>query len=309
MNQKKTVILGIGFLSLAIFMIIVIAMISIKKSDAAAVAEKNIEAFVASRNIPVGQKITLDDIEKRSLPKEYVGEQPLAIGDIVEHYASVDIMKSDLIRSEKMGLVALPEPMRSADENASFEEKVADKVMVHDMISLPLNVFKNPDTTLHVGERIDILGISEYGEVKPQFATRYIALSVKVGGFMKDGQAVDKIASVTVDEKTQAATKVMADEILLDMAPPEIGRFLSLYYRSQVLNNDHAHNANNLFQGHIWMVKCNPGISVREESQKQRMMNPVAVARPKVKRPPLPSMASLPPLTLARPKGIVSYEQ
>jgi hypothetical protein len=111
-----------------------------------------------------------------------------------------------------------------------------------------------------------------------------------------------------VDEKTQVATKVFADEILLDMAPQEIGRFLSLYYRSQVLNNDRAHNPNNLYQGHIWMVKCNSVASASEEAVKLKMMNVIAPSRPKTQ---VPLSSALPPLPklISAPKGIVSYEQ
>ncbi|HEX5624154.1 MAG TPA: SAF domain-containing protein [Sulfuricurvum sp.] len=306
MNKKRMVLLSIGVLSLVIFGVIVMVMLYIKNNNEDAPVEKNIAAYVAAKNIQAGQKIALSDVELRSLPESYVGKEALSMAEIVDHYARVSITKSDLIRSEKLTATMVSPQSPIIDENRSGEGNTTQEMMVHDRISLPLNVFKNPDTTLHTGDRIDIVGIAEYGEEKRQFATRYIALHVAVGGFMKDGRKVAEIASVSVDEKTHVATRVFADEILLDMAPQEISRFLSLYYRSQGLNNDHAHNPNNLNQGHIWMVKCNSVLSESEQTAKVKMMHANSTVRPKVQAsrplPPLPKLVSA-------PRGIVSYEQ
>lgn len=309
MNKKRNIILVIGFLSLVIFTMIIMVMMYIKNNDNAIASEKNIPAFVAVKNIAFGQKISLGDIELRSLPKEYVGEDSVSMSDIIDHYARVEIMKNDLIRSNKIGLnMPVPQEIVS-DENRSIDGNITRNTVLHDMISLPLSVFQNPDTTLHSGELIDIVGMFIHGEDKPQFSTRYIALHVTVGGFMKDGQKVSSIASVTVDEKTHATTKVFADEILLDMSPRDIGSFLNLYYKSQELNNDRAHNPNNLYQGHMWMVKCNSAGSTVDEAMKRRMMNIQMGAIKKLKLPVQPSFATLPKLILAPERGIVSYEK
>lgn len=309
MNKKRNIILVIGFLSLVIFTMIIMVMMYIKNNDNAIASEKNIPAFVAVKNIAFGQKISLGDIELRSLPKEYVGEDSVSMSDIIDHYASVEIMKNDLIRSNKIGLnMPVPEEIVS-DVNRSTDGNITRNTVLHDMISLPLSVFQNPDSTLHSGELIDIVGMFVHGQDKPQFSTRYIALHVTVGGFMKDGQKVSSIASVSVDEKTHAATKVFADEILLDMSPRDIGSFLNLYYKSQELNNDRAHNPNNLYQGHMWMVKCNSVGSTVDEAMKRRMMNIQMGAIKKPKLPVQPSFTRLPKLILAPERGIVSYEK
>jgi hypothetical protein len=308
MNKKRTIVLIIGFISLVIFAIIVMAMAYLKNNETIAPQDKKVATYVAIKNIAAGQKITLNDIELRPISEEYAGRQPLAIADIVEHYASVDITANDIVRAEKVSLQSVSPHTVVVDNNQAFDTNMTNKNLVHDRISLPLSVFKNPDSTLHAGERLDIIGMAEYGDVKQQFATRYIALHVTVGGFMKDGQSVNQIASVIVDEKTKAVTKVFADEILLDMAPQEIGRFLSLYYRSQTLNNDRAQNPNNLYQGHIWMVKCNPVVSVGEEGAKQKMMSAIVPSRLKIQGV-LSSALPPPPKFISAPKGIVSYEQ
>lgn len=309
MNKKRNILLVIGFLSLVIFTMIIMVMMYIKNNESAIASEKNIPAFVAVNNIASGQKISLGDIELRSLPKEYVGEDSLSMSDIIDHYAVVNIMKNDLIRSNKIGLnMPVPEEEVS-DANHSIDGNITRNFVLHDMISIPLSAFQNPDTTLHAGELIDIVGMFVYGEDKPEFSTRYIALHVTVGGFMKDGQKINSIASVTVDEKTHVATKVFADEILLDMSPRDIGNFLNLYYKSQGLNNDRAHNPNNLYQGHMWMVKCNSVVRRDDEAIKRRMMNTQMTAISKPKRSVQPSFAELPKLILAPERGIISYEK
>ncbi|MBN2869560.1 MAG: SAF domain-containing protein [Campylobacterales bacterium] len=307
MNKKRTVVLSVGFLSLAIFALIVMVMLYLKNSDAADTAEKRVAAYVAAKNIAAGQKIALDDIELKSFPADYAGNDPLPMAQIVERYASVAIMKNDLIGTEK--LTATLPPLQDTDANHSANTPPAEIVhdAVHDVISVPLHVFKNPDTSLRRGERIDILGIADYGEEKRQFATRYLAVRVGVAGFMKNGKKSDGIVSVTVDEKTKAETKVLADEILLDMPPQDIGRFLSLYYRSQELNNDRSHNRGNLNQGHIWMVKSNPEIPEGEEAAKVKMMSP-SYTPPRPKPHSSQPVRPMPPL-VSVPKGIVTYEQ
>lgn len=307
MNKRRTVVLSVGFLSLAIFAIIVTAMVYIKNNESAVTAEKNTAAYVATRTIPSGEKIKIADIELRSLPADYVGENPLSMADIVDRHAAVDIIKSDLIRAEKLSLAAPSRP--AADQNRSMDENATEKTvaaMLHDVISVPLAVFKNPDTSLRAGDRIDILGISDKGEEKRLFSTRYIALHVAVAGFMKEGQRVKEMVSIGMDEKTKTPIKVLADEILLDMSPREISRFLSLYYRSQELNNERSHNPNNLYRGHIWMVRSNPVVSEREEAAKMKMMGMPEAPLPKL----LPSQNLHPmPKLVSVPKGIVSYEQ
>lgn len=305
MKKKRDIIVVIGFVSLVIFAIIVTIILQIKKHDEHNESEKNIRAYVAVNNIALGQKITLDDIELRSLPQDYVGVQPLEMTDIVDHYASVEIMKSDLIRSEKLSFVSV-HPQENA--NTLSDENTSKAYTAHDVISMPLSVFKNPDTTLKSGDFIDIVGMSVFGDEKPQFATRYIALHVGISGFMKEGKKVNEITSVTVDEKTQAVTKGTADEILLDMSPRDIASFLSTYYRAQSLNNDRAHNANSLYQGHMWMIKCNPVMVASDDSMKRKMMGNYTPKQHRTTPSTLPSMA-LPQLVFTPSQGIVSYEQ
>ncbi len=309
MNNKRTVVLSVGFLSLAIFALIVMVMLYLKNSDTAAAAEKKVEVYIAAKNIAAGQKIAVGDIELKSLPADYAGTDPLSMAQIVDRYAGVDIMKNDLIGAEKLTTV-LPSTQGS-DVNQSEQENTPQAEItqetLHDVISVPLHVFKNPDTSLRRGERIDILGIADYGEEKRQFATRYLAVRVGVAGFMKNGKKSNGIVSFSVDKETQAETKVLADEILLDMPPQDIGRFLSLYYRSQELNNDRSHNRGNLNQGHIWMVKSNPEIPAGEEAAKMKMMSS-SYTPPRPKPRPSQTLRPMPPL-VSVPNGIVSYEQ
>ncbi|MDD5717748.1 MAG: SAF domain-containing protein [Sulfuricurvum sp.] len=309
MNNKRTVVLSIGLLSLAIFAIIVMVMMYVKNEDATPSSENNVAAYVAAKEIRLGQKITQSDVELRSLPRDYIGQEPLSIADIVDHYARVGITKNDLIRPEKLTLQFQAQQEPTAEENVSaMDTSVSGNVMQHDAISLPLNVFKNLDTTLRKDEYIDIVGISEYGEEKHQFATRYIGVHVLVGGFMKEGKKINEMVSVTVDEKTQATSKVVADDIILNMSPQDISRFLSLYYRSQELNNDHSHNADNLYRGHIWMVKSKPIVSANENLIKFKMMNVNTVPRHKAKPQLSQNLPPLPKLISAS-RGIVTYEQ
>jgi len=199
----------------------------------------------------------------------------------------------------------LPSKINSIEkrENNDTEEFVQNTL--HDTISVPLSLFKNPDTTLRSGDQIDLIGISALGDEKPQFATRYIAPHVRVNGFMKEGKKLPEISSISTDDKTGLTTSALADEIILEMTPVEISRMLSMYYRAQELNNNRVHNPRDSYQGHLWMVKSN--LQTHDDALKLGMMNPKVTHKPK----PAVRQSVLPPLPklVSTPTPMITYEK
>ena len=262
--------------------------------------------YIAIKDIRIGHKIDVTDIELRELPQNYIGTDTLEMKDVLGHYAQVEISKNDLIRAQKLTL-ELPSQINSIGkkENNTTEEFVQDTL--NDTISVPLSLFKNPDTTLHSGDQIDLIGISVLGGERPQFSTRYIALHVQVNGFMKEGKKISEISSASTDEKTGATSTALADEIILTMTPIEISRMLSMYYRAQELNNNRVHNPRDSYQGHLWMVKSNP--QTHDDTLKLGMMHPKVVH--KQPKSPVRNTAVLPPLPklVSTPTQIITYEK
>lgn len=302
MNKKRNFLIVIGSISLTIFGIIVALMIYMQKS--AIPALETSKGYIAIKNISIGHKIDLNDIELRELPQSYIGTDALEMKDILGHYAQVEIAMNDLIRAQKLTL-DLPSKINSIEkrENNATEEFVQNTL--HDTISVPLSLFKNPDTTLRSGDQIDLIGISALGDEKPQFATRYIALHVRINGFMKEGKKLPEISSVSTDDKTGLTTSALADEIILEMTPIEIARMLSMYYRAQELNNNRVHNPRDSYQGHLWMVKSN--LQTHDDALKLGMMNPKVTHKPKpaVRQSVLPTL----PRLVSTPTPMITYEK
>jgi hypothetical protein len=300
MNKKRNFLIVIGTISLSIFGIIVALMLYMQKD---AIAQtKTSRGYVAIKDINIGHKIDLNDIELRELPQSYIGTDTLEMKDILGHFAQVDISKNDLIRAEKLTLTSKAVTLSKVEENT--KEAVIQNNL-NDTVSVPLNLFKNPDTTLHNGDHIDLIGISLTGDEKPFFTTRYIALNVAVIGFMKEGKKLTKISSVSTDSKTGATTPALADEIILEMNPREISRMLSMYYRAQELNNNRVHNPHDSYQGHLWMVKSN--LQTHDDALKLGMMNPKVTHKPK----PAVRQSVLPPLPklVSTPTPMITYEK
>jgi hypothetical protein len=300
MNKKRNFLIVIGTISLSIFGIIVALMLYMQKD---AIAQtKTSRGYVAIKDINIGHKIDLNDIELRELPQSYIGTDTLEMKDILGHFAQVDISKNDLIRAEKLTLTSKAVTLSKVEENT--KEAVIQNNL-NDTVSVPLNLFKNPDTTLHNGDHIDLIGISLTGDEKPFFTTRYIALNVAVIGFMKEGKKLTKISSVSTDSKTGATTPALADEIILEMNPREISRMLSMYYRAQELNNNRVHNPHDSYQGHLWMVKSN--LQTHDDALKLGMMNPKVTHKPK----PAVRQSALPPLPklVSTPTPMITYEK
>jgi hypothetical protein len=300
MNKKRNFLIVIGTISLSIFGIIVALMLYMQKD---AIAQtKTSRGYVAIKDINIGHKIDLNDIELRELPQSYIGTDTLEMKDILGHFAQVDISKNDLIRAEKLTLTSKAVTLSKVEENT--KEAVIQNNL-NDTVSVPLNLFKNPDTTLHNGDHIDLIGISLTGDEKPFFTTRYIALNVAVIGFMKEGKKLTKISSVSTDSKTGATTPALADEIILEMNPREISRMLSMYYRAQELNNNRVHNPHDSYQGHLWMVKSN--LQTHDDALKLGMMNPKVTHKPK----PVVRQSVLPPLPklVSTPTQMITYEK
>jgi hypothetical protein len=300
MNKKRNFLIVIGTISLSIFGIIVALMLYMQKD---AIAQtKTSRGYVAIKDINIGHKIDLNDIELRELPQSYIGTDTLEMKDILGHFAQVDISKNDLIRAEKLTLTSKAVTLSKVEENT--KEAVIQNNL-NDTVSVPLNLFKNPDTTLHNGDHIDLIGISLTGDEKPFFTTRYIALNVAVIGFMKEGKKLTKISSVSTDSKTGATTPALADEIILEMNPREISRMLSMYYRAQELNNNRVHNPHDSYQGHLWMVKSN--LQTHDDALKLGMMNPKVTHKPK----PAVRQSALPPLPklVSTPTQMITYEK
>lgn len=227
---------------------------------------KLVEVFVSARDIRKGELLNADAIKKAALPREYLVGTPLTASEIIGRYATVDIFQNEPIREQKIALVKPEEKNSIVTKIAPKQETIELKEETGDTISLPLTVFKNIDSSLHKGDKIDIVSVENQEEGREtEFKTKYIALNVSIESFVANGQTINSYISSDAQ-----GNPVFAQNIILAFSPKEIKNFFMLYYKTLALNGNRVYNTNN--NGHLWMVKCSKTQDEDIQKKKEKML-------------------------------------
>ncbi|MFT7860541.1 MAG: SAF domain-containing protein [Sulfurimonas sp.] len=238
-----------------------------------------VEVYLSAKDIKRGELLGADSIKKGRLPKEYIDAAPLTASEIIGRYAKTDIFANEPIRKQKISLVKPTEHKEKAVEaTPQIKEPQVDEEL--DTIALPLSVFKNIDTSLKMGDKIDIVSVESKKDGREMsFSAKYIALNVTIDAFVANGKRVKNYISSYVEGKA-----VYAQNIVLKISPKEIKNFLMLYYRTLALNKNRVYNTNNN-GGHLWIVKCSQQQDKKRQKTKEKMLaDYVAKVKHRVKR-------------------------
>ncbi|MBA3026448.1 MAG: hypothetical protein FP820_08565 [Sulfurimonas sp.] len=267
MRDKKIKILVGILLSLIVFTSSVAFLMYTKQSAIRKNLEENVDVYVSAKDIKKGDMIGAKEMQLAHLPKSYVGTQALTQEEIMGHYATVDMLKNEPLRAEKLSLQKPQEEAESvvitaSDINTSAGEKKELQVIDSDTLPIPLDLFRNIDTSLTKGDYIDIVSVmpkrGEGNEI--EFTTRYIALHVQIASIVFP-------YTPPQDEKSKVKPVSIPGGIVLRMEPKDIKNFLKLYYTVQNINNNRVYNEQN--KGHLWMIKCSQTSDTDIENYKQ----------------------------------------
>ncbi|MDH4944307.1 SAF domain-containing protein [Sulfurimonas sp. C5] len=265
-KQMKTIILIL--IGLVLFMTSLALLMYSKQSmlEEQVKQVKLVEVFVTARDIRKGELLNADTIKKAALPKEYIVGTPLTASEIIGRYAVVDIYQNEPIREQKIAL-AKPEEKKSITLKADTKQEALElEETKGDTISLPLSVFKNIDSSLHKGDKIDIVSVENKKDGRQsEFKTKYIALNVTIESFVVNGRTIKSY--ISSDAK---GNSVFAQNIVLSFSPKEIKNFLMLYYKTLELNGNRVYNTNNT--GHLWIVKCSKIQDEDVQKKKEKML-------------------------------------
>jgi len=267
-NRQTRIIIG-ALSGLVLFSSGIALLMYSKQSDLEKYSQGQVEVYVAASHLNRGDLIAPKDIQKASLPKSYLAFTPLTKSEIIGRYANVEIFTNEPLRKEKLTLTqAMPE--KAAKKVIVKKEEVTKPTLFkRDTITIPLSVFRNIDSTLKKGDNIDILSIipKRTKTREHDFSTKYIALDVSINSFVKNGALVKKYITEDMDHNS-----VKSDSVVLEMVPSEIKNLLSLYYKTQELNENRVFNDKNRNIGNLWMVKCSNELDSAKQSDKKRMM-------------------------------------
>lgn len=265
-KQMKTVILIL--IGLVLFMTSLALLMYSKQNTLEEQVKKVqlVEVFVTARDIRKGELLNANTIKKAALPREYIVGIPLTASEIIGRYAVVDIYQNEPIREQKIALTKPVEKKAIAIKADTKQETLELKEVKGDTISLPLSVFKNMDSSLHKGDKIDIVSVENTKDGREsEFKTKYIALNVTIESFVVNGRPINNYMSTDAKGNT-----MFAQNIVLSFSPKEIKNFFMLYYKTLELNGNRVYNTNN--SGHFWMVKCSKVQDEEVQKRKEKML-------------------------------------
>jgi Flp pilus assembly protein CpaB len=288
-NRKTRLIMGI-MVGLVLFSSSVALLLYLKQTGQQQSAVENIEVFVAAKNIKKGELLDAHSIKKAHLPKSYISFSPLQDSEIMHRYARVNIYKDEPIRQEKIS-INKPEQESKKTPKQAFTKKVqkdvwSDEDVVEqiskDTISVSLSLFKNQNTPLKAGDYVDIVSVipSSSSKSNSSFSTKYIALHVQIQNFLHDTQIMKKM--IRYQEKKQP---LRANAVVLIMSPKEIKNFLTVYYKTQQLNNNRVYNANGAYGGQLWLIKTTQTVDKKLQAEKSRLLIDRKIYKKQYKRP------------------------
>ena len=254
-----------------------------------------VEVYVSAKDIARGELIEADAIKKAMLPQEFVTE-PLTATEIVGRYAQVDILQNEPIRARK---IALTKPQESNVTKVEQPQQVQEEQEVavgYDTIAIPLSAFKNIDTSLKRGDKIDIVSVESKQKGRDfEFRTKYIAIGVTIDSFIAQAKEVESY----IAGYTEGGEPIYAQSIVLRISPKEIKNFLKLYYKTLSLNESRVYN-NSTNNGHLWIVKCAPKEDEATKKAKEKMLADYVVKTKKVYRKKVVHKEA---------EAVISYEQ
>lgn len=226
-----------------------------------------VDVIISSRDIKKGEILGADNIQTAKLPADYIAGTPLVASEVIGRYAAVDIFKNEPIRKEKISLSKIEE-VKVVETNATQDVAVVSKKKDEvDTITLPLTVFKNIDSSLQQGDKIDIVSVKYKKDNRDfDFSTKYIALNVTVNGFVLNGKKVNTYIASYVEGKP-----LFAQDVILEFSPKDIKNFFMLYYRTLSLNESRVYNTSNN-GGHLWIVKCAKTQDQELQKKKEQML-------------------------------------
>jgi hypothetical protein len=223
--------------------------------------KKFVHVYVLTHDVEKNHQLTPRDITLKEFPRDVVSWRVLKQNQILHKYTKVPLYKGEPLLASKLQnhpLKIQKKEKKTTDTKKAKKDPLAPQ---KDLITLPVKMFKNIDTTLYSGAYVDIVSVDPLeskDRSSKNFKTKYVAICVKVASFSSHGKTATNILEITnYKEKGKQHTKEeLADMINLEVTPKNINNLLYLYYKTQPLNAKRFFNNNQDFSGHLWLVRC-----------------------------------------------------
>lgn len=192
--------------------------------------------FIAKENMVKGHKIEETDLLKIKMAKKYLLTSPLTKKEIVGKYTARPMYKHDIFRKEDV-----------VSELSEFQRGII-KSSKYSYYNAPFAMFKNPDYSLKIGDRIDIISIypvdttnATSNKKTTRNKVQFAAENIEVLGFMRDGMKKQFPIEKVTEEKLVKGKKVeetynaKAEEVVIDISKKNILNLLEDYNKGYQL--------------------------------------------------------------------------
>lgn len=195
---------------------IVAALFFYKKNKQTLQAKSElVTVYIAKDDIPTGTLLSVDHMAQTQIAKEFILNTPLTKNEILGKFTNEKIYKHEIFLKQKLDT----EIKKEQKKILPFEKSA---------YNMKFELFKNPNYALQQGEYINIVSVYPKGEPDKQgryldFDVTYVAPSIKILGFIRDGryesQTITKqtVKKVVQKKLQDVVEEVKSDELILDV--------------------------------------------------------------------------------------------
>lgn len=174
-----------------------------------------ITVYIAKEDIPRDTLLTVDHLSQTKIAKQFILNDPLIKEEILGKYTNEKIYKHEIFLKQKLDTQIKKEDKKILD----FEKSA---------YNMKFELFKNPNYSLRQGEYVNIVSVYPIGETDKKgryldFDVQYVAPSIKILGFIRDGryeaETITKhvIKKVVNKKVVESPEEIKSDELILDI--------------------------------------------------------------------------------------------
>ena len=220
---------------------------------------------IAAKDIAKHTKITKNDLRYIEVKKSKAPLTQPSITSIVGKYAKASIPKGSIITASMLATTIAKKTQKPKQKMPKAQQHLQGA-------ALPMRSFQNFDIPLQKGAHIDIVSIVLHNQ-KP--LAKYVATDVKIVGFVQGSRIVQKSVSFLRTNPKAPPKRVVADYILLDLAPKKILDVLQREYRSLQLNTKRIYTLFHTRHAHLWIVPAGKKVKLEFATKRKKIKKEV----------------------------------
>lgn len=231
MKFNKQVAAILILLSMLLSAIAIAVYLYNENKKTAASNNQMLTIYIATKNIPMGTKITDKLIRQSKVARQFILNKPLLKKEILGKFAKENIYKNEAFLKEKLS--------EKIEKKEEIQEDLSYK---YNSYNMSLELFENPNYSLKPNDIIKIISVYPKSTKKENdFSVQYVAKNIRILGFQKDGRATDKpivkkkVKKLVNKKQVEEIIDIKSDEIVLDIKEKTLLKLIDNYNKGKQL--------------------------------------------------------------------------